>query len=133
MPAGWWVLSAARLSPDTLLGPVDGYADGGGLVGVCHNCRIADSYATGLIATRAESRGGLVGSGRGSATVADSFWDNQSSGMRSSAGGIGKTTREMQSTGIYSGWDPDWWDFGTQDQYPALKYGGMDVAAQRRN
>ena len=112
-------------------GPVDGYAAGGGLVGVSYGGRVADSYATGLIATRTESRGGLVGRGVSHSTVTDSFWDTQSSGTRSSTGGIGKTTREMQDTGIYSGWDPAWWDFGTQDQYPALKYRGMSVAAQR--
>ena len=113
-------------------GPVDGYAVGGGLVAVCSHCRIADSYATGMIATRStQRRGGLVADGRGNWTATDSFWDTKSSGMTSSVVGIGKTTREMQDTGIYSRWDPDWWDFGTRDQYPALKYRGMDVAAQR--
>ena len=48
---------------------------------------------------------------------------------------LAKTTRELQAptgpTGIYSTWNADWWDFGTRRQYPALKYEGMDVAAQR--
>ena len=60
-------------------------------------------------------------------TATDSYWDTQTSGQSSSAGGIGKTTRELQSptsnTGIYANWDPAVWDFGTSSQYPALKSG----------
>ena len=117
-------------------GPVDGYASGGGLVGVCHNCRIADSYAAGLLTDRGGHVGGLVGlgSGRGAnrPTVTDSFWDTESSGMTRGTLGIGKTTREMRGAGIYSDWNQDWWDFGTEDQYPVLKYRGMGLEEQRR-
>ena len=116
-------------------GPVDGLAAGGGLVGLCYRCRIEDSYATGLLTDRGGHVGGLVGLGSGRGvnrpTVTNSFWDTESSSTTSSAGGIGKTTREMRGAGIYSDWNPDWWDFGTEEQYPALKYRGMDVAAQR--
>lgn len=117
-------------------GPVDGFAAGGGLLGVCYRCRIADSYAAGLLTDRGGYVGGLVGlgSGRGAnrPMVTDGFWDTESSGMTRGTLGIGKTTREMQGAGIYSGWNPDWWDFGTEDQYPALKYGGMGLEVQRR-
>ena len=62
--------------------------------------------------------------------------NTQTSVVSRSSGGIGKTTRELQaptgSTGIYSRWNADWWDFGTRSQYPVLKYEGMDVAVQRR-
>ena len=61
-------------------------------------------------------------------TVTDSYWDTQTSGQSSSAGGIGKTTGELQSpasnTGIYASWDPAVWDFGTSSQYPTLRSGG---------
>ena len=59
-------------------------------------------------------------------------------------GGVGKTTAELQApagyTGIYGEWNRDLdgdggsddpWDFGDAGQYPVLKYGGLDVAAQR--
>ena len=64
---------------------------------------------------------------------------------------IGKTTAQLQSpttyTGIYVNWnlniDDDVttgdasggdnpWDFGTNAQYPVLRYGGHDVNRQRR-
>ena len=98
---------------------------------------ITASYATGNV-TGSSDVGGLVGSrskwGRVNVTI--SYWDTQTTGQSRSYRGTGKTTRELQSptghTGIYAGWNADWWDFGTSRQYPALKYQGMDVAAQRR-
>jgi len=47
--------------------------------------------------------GGLVGSHGG--TVSNSFWDIETSGQATSAGGTGKTTAEMQSITTYTTWD----------------------------
>ena len=105
----------------------------GGLVGYSEGT-ITASYATGSV-TGKSGVGGLVGTGS-SNSVTDSYWDAQTTGQSRSAGGLGKTTRELQAptanTGIYAGWNAEWWDFGTARQYPVLKYQGMDVAAQRR-
>ncbi|MHC4498556.1 MAG: GLUG motif-containing protein, partial [Planctomycetota bacterium] len=51
--------------------------------------------------------GGLVGITDEDTTVSDCFWDTQTSGMSTSAGGTGKTTTEMQteSTFTSAGWD----------------------------
>jgi len=111
----------------------------GGLVGSASAGTIATSYSAVGGAShyaaggRLERRGvGLVGSTTDETSVIDSYWDTNLSGE---AGPGGKTSRELQSptanTGIYANWNPDWWDFGTSWQYPALKYGGMDVALQR--
>ena len=109
----------------------------GGLVGLLgsHSITITASYTTGRV-TGNDGVGGLVG-GHYANRIADSYWDTQTTGQTSSsAGGSGKTTRELQvptgATGIYANWNADWWDFGTSRQYPVLKYEGMDVAAQRR-
>ncbi|MBN2316328.1 MAG: hypothetical protein JXM79_20535 [Sedimentisphaerales bacterium] len=50
--------------------------------------------------------GGLVGGGLEDG-VHDSFWDMEISGQTISAGGIGKTTAEMQAAGVFlnAGWD----------------------------
>lgn len=113
-------------------GTVTGESDYvGGLVGYVGYGGITNSYAVGRV-----TGGGLAGSTSRSRRVVHSYWDTQTSGVSSSSSGIGKTTRELQaptgSTGIYSRWNADRWDFGTRSQYPVLKYEGMDVAAQRQ-
>ena len=123
----------------------------GGLVGLNFGT-LANSYASGNIAAR-EQGGGLVGNNRnasdavinsyaisrvsgisdigaliglGSEGVNNSYWDSSISGQLQSAGGIGKTTAELQnpitSIGIYSTWSDSDWDFGTSSEYPQLKY-----------
>ena len=113
--------------------------------------RITASYAIGLVTTDAASvrAGGLIaGSNRGGA---DSYWDTGTTGQSASIGGVGKTTRELQTptgyTGIYANWNLDLdgdtttgeggkdkpWDFGTGHEYPVLQYGNLSVEQQRRN
>lgn len=48
--------------------------------------------------------GGLVATGSGN-TITASFWDMETTGQTTSAGGIGKTTAEMHSAATYAGWD----------------------------
>ena len=112
----------------------------GGLVGSNFVGRIIASYSIGSVSDYDGvggfvEVGGLVGSNfadRG--TARDSYWNTQTSGQSESAGGQGKTTRELQSptgyTGIYENWnmdldedgvDDDLWDFGTPNQYPTLR------------
>ena len=101
----------------------------GGLVGWnFSDGSITNSYATGrVIAGSDSSIGGLAGRNDGN-LIKDSYWLGGSAG---SAGTFvdtdtSKTTVELTSptraTGIYSDWGPDDWDFGTSNQFPALKY-----------
>ncbi len=97
----------------------------GGLVGSSRSdSAIAGSYATGRVTGNSDV-GGLIGN-RHFIFVTDSYWDTQTTGQSRGDGGASKTTRELQaptgSTGIYAGWNADWWDFGTSRQYSALKY-----------
>ncbi len=74
----------------------------GGLVGMSSGS-IDQTYAIGQVQTnKAGSIGGLVGV---SVTVTNSFWDTQTTGQTTSAGGTGKTTAEMQQAATYAGWD----------------------------
>ena len=103
----------------------DHYA--GGLVGQNQLSTISNSYAVSIrIGARNPERAkGLVGLNNNGTTIA-SYWDTQTSGQTSSAGGIGKTTEDLQgptsAIGIYDSWSTDNWHFGTSNQYPALKY-----------
>jgi len=79
----------------------------GGLVG--WNDGIVDkSYATGSV-TGSDYVGGLVGVVWIFGMVTASFWDTQTSGQATSAGGTGRTTTQMQSLATFTaaGWDID--------------------------
>ncbi len=119
---------------------VEGYQVVGGLVGVNHAATVNNSYSIGKV-IGSHKVGGLVGSNRGvstinyvysigavsgnsnvgglvgyndNSTVSNSFWDTETSGQTTSAGGIGKTTAEMKdiatftstaTTGLDAAWD----------------------------
>ena len=114
-------------------GPVSGLSYVGGLVGSNINSLlerrpvlkgvITNSYSIGSVKGDTDV-GGLVGFNGGIITA--SYWNTETSGMDTSAGGAGKTTAQLQSptaaTGIYSGWSNADWDFGNSKQYPALRY-----------
>ena len=127
-------------------GPVTGTLYAGGLVGCnLEEGSILRSYASGEVslASGAEDdpqSGGLVGMNGADATATDSYWDTIVSRQATSPVGTGHTTAELQAptgyTGIYAVWDvdlsvitgdsadtskADLWDFGTANQYPALK------------
>ena len=77
---------------------------------------ISDCYATGSMTGGILGMGGLCGENY--SDVIACFWDIETSGQATSAGGIGKTTAEMQtvSTFLEAGWDfVDETDNGTED------------------
>ena len=97
---------------------------------------ISASYSTGTVSA-GEAAGGLVGNNGGK--IHTSYWDTTTSNQSTSAGGVGKTTSELQSptgyTGIYASWNIDLdgdgssdnpWVFGTSSQYPTLNTVAVD-------
>ena len=108
----------------------------GGLVGFQRrNSSVSNSYATVRVVRPARSRinsplGGLIGRLVAPSTVDASYWDTIAGGVSTSAGGSGKTTAELRTgiaqysntDGVYFGWNPDDWDFGSDAQYPVLKH-----------
>ena len=107
------------------LGHVTGDDYIGGLVGD-NSSTITKSYSTGIV-TGNENTGGLVGNNNNDETVSNSFWDTETSGQATSAGGTGKTTAEMKTilTFTDAGWDFIYvWDINPElnDGYPYLHY-----------
>ena len=107
---------------------VNGTNNVGGLIGNCIRGSIVDhSYSTGAIYGNGNV-GGLIGISTSFpvAVVTFSFWDTLSSGQSKSTGGVGKSTAEMKSTGIFSdvGWSPVLWymDSTFNDGYPYLSW-----------
>ena len=88
-------------------GTVSGVAYVGGLVG-WNNSTISNCYATGSVSGNSIV-GGLVGYDY-FGTVTASFWDIDTSGQATSAGGTGKTTIQMQTESTFTdaGWDFVW-------------------------
>ncbi len=97
----------------------------GGLVGYNDIASsITDCYATGWV-SGGGSIGGLLGFSHPDSPIIACFWDTQTSGRTTSAGGTGKTTAEMKtlSTFATAGWDcVDLWGIGNRQTYPYLKY-----------
>ena len=144
-------VDSATVSASYATGPVAGGSVTGGLVGNLVAGAIEASWAAGPVAGAvAAASGGLTGANDVNDEVFEgetytaSYWDAGVSGRGASGGGLGKTTRELQSpsgySGLYAAWNLDLdgdgsgdspWNFGAGGQYPALAYGGLDPADQR--
>ena len=103
-------------------GTVSGGGGGwvGGLVGR-NNGSITNCYSTGAVSA-SQDVGGLLGGNYGS--VISSFWDTQTSGQPTSAGGTGLTTAEMKTllTFTSAGWNfVEIWGIGENQTYPYLR------------
>ena len=108
----------------------------GGLCGYNYYGIITTSYARGDVAGE-DFVGGLCGHDYN--TVANSFWDMQTSGQNTSAGGIGKSTAEMVDAATFTaaGWDfagetangtNDIWTDRGGDNYPSLSWQIFETA-----
>ncbi len=91
-----------------------------GLVGDNNFGTISNSYATGIVSGSGLYFGGLVGENDGS--IVNGYWDIQTSGQTTSAGGVGKTTAEMQQQITFAGWDfAGTWFMTSGYTYPLLQ------------
>ncbi|MEA1986200.1 MAG: GLUG motif-containing protein, partial [Candidatus Marinimicrobia bacterium] len=158
-------VTSSTVSNSYSTGSVSGGTYVGGLVGYNNfSSQISNSYSTGSVSGGTSRVGGLVGPNMNSSTisncystgsvsaggfglvgynnnstVSNSFWDTETSGQDTSAGGTGKTTAEMQdlyfTTNCFyqSGWDfvdttangtDDYWNQGNakNDDYPYLDW-----------
>ena len=94
----------------------------GGLVGQVEQGRVYKCYSAGSVVGRQDT-GGLTGFIRVLGNVSRSYWDTETSGQQTSAGGTGKTTVQMKkmNTFLSDGWD--FWSMWTICEdigYPAL-------------
>lgn len=118
----------------------------GGFTGFHSNGTIKDCYATGSVSAAninyhggfaadqgasaiiedCYSKGAVAGSGGGfikakSGTITNCFWDKETSGQDSSAGGTGKTTVQMKKEITFTDWDFDTlWKITEDVTYPSF-------------
>ncbi len=116
----------------------DGYYIGG-FVGEIDNGTIENSYSTGAIdsGTPSESTGGFCGKIDSSETaiISNSFWNMETAGYTTSAGGTGKTTAEMKTLATYTaaGWDFDSvWNINSSinNGYPFFGFAGLGYGTE---
>lgn len=107
----------------------------GGLAGSISGCQVINCYSAGAVNAMGDHVGGLIGTILDESPVLFSFWDVETSGQSTSAGGTGKTTAQMKtkSTFTSAGWDfvgesengnDDIWDIdsGKNDGYPFFSW-----------
>jgi hypothetical protein len=115
---------------------VTGVQSAGGLVAYNYG-DVINCYSVSAV-TGDWNAGGLICFGEGSGTVFQSFWNVETSGQTTSAGGVGMTTSEMQMGKTYLGWatcgNEGIWTIDEGNDYPRLWWegrAGQDVAAVR--
>lgn len=105
------------------LSSVDGGPDSrqvGGLVGQIYTNTVERCFSAGAVQSGGTLTGGLIGDGTGA--VIGCYWDKETSGQLTSAGGKGMTTKAMQSASTFTlaGWDlTDTWKMY---DYPGLAW-----------
>jgi hypothetical protein len=130
-------VDAGSITTSYSSGDVSGQRSVGGLVGWSYQSNITNSYSTGTVSGD-QNIGGLVGKrDQDGGKVTGCFWDVETSGQSSSAGGTGLTTAEMQTAGTFldAGWDfVDETNNGTEDiwwilegqNYPRLSWEAIE-------
>jgi hypothetical protein len=102
-------------------GDVSGDEEIGGLVGENWDGTITNSYSTGSVSGTGFGIGGLIGNNFFQGQVTDSFWDIETSGQTTSAGGTGLPTAEMQTATTFIGWACEYvWTIDEGNDYPRL-------------
>jgi|GEM_PF-2672932 len=101
-------------------GSVSGGYKVGGLIGdFRYEGTVINCYSTGQVTGTGSSVGGLVGErpdyfgSRG--TLIYSMWDQETSGLTTSAGGFGQTTAQMKTLATYTDFDWDFKGMGGED------------------
>lgn len=99
-------LSSGSIAQSYSIGDVYGESEVGGLVGTtdCVMCTISQSYSSGAVKGTGQV-GGLIGYANQTSTVDKSYWNTDSSGQKSSAGGTGISSDQMRLSATFTGWD----------------------------
>ncbi len=89
---------------------------------------ISKCYSAGLVED-ANGTGGFAG--RSESSIADCYWDNQTSGCQTGSNGTGRNTSDMMKKATFAGWDfDDIWRIDEGVTYPYLR--DMPVVTENR-
>jgi len=96
----------------------------GGLIGRLWSGSVTNTYSTGSVGGSGGNKGGLIGyiETSNNPVITSSYWDIETSGMTTSAGGEGKTTAQMKQQSTFIGWDfTNIWGIIEDSTYPWLR------------
>lgn len=111
---------AGTLSDCYASGTVKGTSYAGGLIGT-NSGGVSRCFAVGAVPGDSYSIGGLIGFGSSLGGCSDSYWNVQTSGQYTSAGGTGMTTAELKQQATFANWDfIAVWDIA-ENAYPWLR------------
>lgn len=97
----------------------------GGFAGSSHGSLISNSYCIGGVNAKYSELdfGGFIGSSSGGSENINTYWNKDKSVVKTSQGGLGKTTDEMLTIETYVDWDfDDIWKMPTERNYPKLRW-----------
>ena len=123
-----YALGSVDATGVSFMDEIDIIIDSGGLVGHIKDCNVSNNYSSGhVVDGRAYSNpGGFCGLISGTQTyLIGNFWDIQTSGQSTSAGGTAKTTDLMQQANTFTNvnWDFDTvWKICENTNYPRLMW-----------
>jgi hypothetical protein len=115
---------ASEITHSYATGSVTGDRYVGGLAGQVERGAAYKSYSAGSVSGN-QDVGGFTGYVRVLGRVMNSFWDTQTSGQPTSAGGTAKTTVEMQMVNTFTSAGWDFWNTWTICEgmnYPVLQW-----------
>jgi filamentous hemagglutinin family protein len=99
-------------------GSVNGESEAGGLIGsITADGAVSDSFASGTV-TGSSHAGGLIGE-FGDSVVTDGYWDTDTSGQSTSAGGLGLTTKQLEHA-LPAGFSKSVWGIKKDGSLPYL-------------
>lgn len=84
---------------------VTGKSHIGGAIGSVSSATIKHCYSRGSVSGASSEMGGFVGYIQSGAGFTQCFWDANTSGRSTSAGGTSRTTAQMKVTSNFTGWD----------------------------
>ena len=124
-------LQHSRIFNSYAIVKVNGTSNAGGLVGRTSSSAAAGNINFTYAAGEVPNGHGLIGS-TSSVAVANSYWDMEK-GPAKSAGGVGKTTKEMQQQKTFANWNFGMtWDINEGNDYPRIKVLRQDSKANAR-
>jgi hypothetical protein len=110
--------NATLITNSYATGAVDGESQVGGLVGgITADGTVSYSFASGAV-TGPATTGGLIGE-YGDSVVTDGYWDTQTTGQSTSAGGQGLTTKQLEQA-LPAGFSSAVWGFVKGKSMPYL-------------